>query len=98
MGYSVSQGVSHTDELLRRNLKCSLGISYSWEERGARFFLEINRNPRRPWTMTGSVMQEVAGSRKPDGSFMALRKGNFCVEEDGRISRGPKALRVAAGQ
>jgi hypothetical protein len=98
MGYLVATGASRTEEKLRANLRCSRGVSFSWDAGGQRYFLDFTRKERKDWAVTGTVSREVPGSRTPDGCFLARKVGSFRIEADGKITRGPQAMKAAAGQ
>lgn len=72
------------------------GQSNVWEVAGVWYSFDVSRTEHADGAITGSMSRFDKDPRGP-GPVTAVRCGTFRVEGDGRVTRGPKILRLAAG-
>lgn len=100
MGWSCRREVSDTMSKMDQTFRTlnPWGLSNGWMVKGLCVTYELSNIEHNDGAATGQIYKEIPGTRKPDNSYSCKQVGSFRIEPNGKISRGPKVMRKAAGQ
>jgi hypothetical protein len=70
-------------------------MSNTYTVKGVSYFFEVSRTEHLDGAITGSIMRMIPAAPGDTRTF-AQRSGNFRIEPEGKVSRGPAFLKRAA--
>jgi hypothetical protein len=93
MGWSCTSEVGNVLDRMRAAGNVFAGV----EVDGHEFFVEVSNREYADGHASCTVMEIVPGSKKPDGSALANKKGSFSIRPDGSMPKAPAWLRAMVG-